>query len=431
MFEINEQYLILVWVIALVIFTIFCIYRIYNTSHTRYSTTQNTNTRNTINNNNNQYNNQYNNQLTNKNAISKLQESYDNTSLRTPLSTFTNVATYINTLETTSKITDIPGCSNVYDDNIAVHSLGYNNCETAYSNYLSKNLDVNKKYGQTQSLADICPVSSKTAVYNNCLQMLMNKFTDNANMLDNISADMTSSINSRIQTRGSVLDKISYDMDDLVNNTDQINFRNYMQSSGSTAKYPSEVIGLVNNYYTNKYQDAAGVESFDGSSNSKKISTNILLKDIESVFFGSYTPIPGQFIAFNDLIITIGYDTQLDASLITESQRGIPSSANNIYLSISSNSNELQIVYIIAKIDSYKLVPNAIKIILSQKKLITPPSTSTSSNTIQNLLSILGITSPTQLIMIYDEFTSTENKIHKSYKLVNDNLDTIIVMNKL
>jgi hypothetical protein len=44
---------------------------------------------------------------------------------------------------------------------------------------------------------------------------------------------------------------------------------------------------------------------------------------------------------------------------------------------------------------------------------------------------MLGINSPSTLIMVFEEYTSTENIKHKSFKLVNDNLDTILVLEKL
>ena len=37
------------------------------------------------------------------------------------------------------------------------------------------------------SLADICPVSSKSAKYSECLKSLLNKFTNNATILENIN----------------------------------------------------------------------------------------------------------------------------------------------------------------------------------------------------------------------------------------------------
>ena len=101
---------------------------------------------------------------------------------------------------------------------------------------------------------------------------------------------------------------------------------------------------------------------------------------------------------------------------------------SSIILTISSDINNLKINYKVNNIDSYASLPNAIKFIISD---ITVISNTSNSYTIQQLLSTLGLTTPTQLIMVYDEFTSTENILHKTYKIINDNNSTILVLNKV
>ena len=71
---------------------------------------------------------------------------------------------------------------------------------------------------------------------------------------------------------------------------------------------------------------------------------------------------------------------------------------------------------------------NCIILKLSNINIINNPS---NSQTIQQLLSILGVNELTYLIMSYEEYTSSENVLHKTYKIVNENLDTIILLNKL
>ena len=73
-------------------------------------------------------------------------------------------------------------------------------------------------------------------------------------------------------------------------------------------------------------------------------------------------------------------------------------------------------------------MPNAIKMIIGSKNIVNQ---TTGSQNAQQLLDILGLTSPTQIIMVYDEYVSTENIKHKTYKIVNDNLDTIMILNKI
>ena len=103
----------------------------------------------------------------------------------------------------------------------------------------------------------------------------------------------------------------------------------------------------------------------------------------------------------------------------------------NIIISISSKSNGLDIIYNIASINNFKAMPNAIKLSLKSKNVMNNLINSHNSQTIQQLLSTLGLVAPTQLVLTYDEFTSTENILHKTYKLSNDNLDTILILNKI
>ena len=42
----------------------------------------------------------------------------------------------------------------------------------------------------------------------------------------------------------------------------------------------------------------------------------------------------------------------------------------------------------------------------------------------------MGFTVPTKLIMTIDEFTSTENITRQTYKLLNINMNTIMIMEK-
>ena len=147
MISIKTKYVILFWIIILVLFTFYCIIR-----------------------------------------MKYLREKYDNTPILTPIPTNTaNIINYINNIQKQKKITDLDNpleCKNLYDDNIRVQSMGYNNCESAYADYLAKGFDVNNSYGQPKSLAEVCPISTKSSLYAQCLTSLLNKFTDNINMVN-------------------------------------------------------------------------------------------------------------------------------------------------------------------------------------------------------------------------------------------------------
>ena len=460
---IDKKYIILFWIIGLILFTFYCIFRLKYISETNK-----TNEKNKI------------------NKTNKTNEKYTNITI--PITTQSpDIISYINTIQKTqNKITDIPVCKDIYDDNYNVQELGYNNCNTAYTDYLQKNLDMDNKYGRDKSLADICPVSIKSKQYSECLQALLNKYTDNSNILDNINVDMNSSINKRLQTRSGLLDNIQLSMNSFIYNKNQNDFNNIMLINNQIPKYQDDILGLVNNYYQDRYK--GGIENFTASTStsaSKTVSsldkfTNIVDSNIENTYFGKYQPIKGQFLALNDLIFSIEYDSLAEANDLintlpqttksnklikpilssqiqsqtqskTQSQKqykyneiiynklsNTGSFNEDTFIDISKNTrpvlftlrnnDDLYIIYKVVRIEFYKLKKNAIKLILTNKRIINQTN---ENNLIEPLLSMLGINSPSTLIMVFDEYTSTENIKHNTFKLVNDNLDTILVLEKL
>jgi len=383
-----------------------------------------------------------------------LREKYDNTPNPTPFPTNTaNIINYINNIQKQKKITDVKNpleCKNLYDDNIRVQSMGYNNCESGYADYLAKGFDVNNRYGQPKSLAEVCPISTKSSLYAQCLTSLLNKFTDNINIVNSINADMSTSINKRLQNRSTILDNIQNQMNPLIVNNDQNKFNNYMKVNNSIALYKDDVLGLSKKYYQNRYGNIAGFSNIEGFDNIDNVTVNIVDPSIEKLFFGDYKPIDGQYLVFNDLTLTLGYDVDENADLmsnsipnLTQMPKEIPtlnltntiskptqSSKKKIILMITSKTNGLDIVYNIINIDNFKALPNAVKLSISSKKIINNTNNSSDAQTIQQLLNTLGIYAPTQLVLSYEEYISTENILHKTYKLVNDNLDTILILNK-
>ena len=415
MVNIKTKYIILFWIIILILFTFFCI-----------------------------------------NRLKYLKEKYDTMP----------IITYINNVQTQNKITDLtdpPQCKNLFDDNIKVQSLGYSNCENAYSDYITKGYDINNKFGQPNSLADLCPVSTKSELYKKCITSLLKKFTNTTNMVDNINIDMTKSINERLKYRSGVLNDVQNELNPLIYNKNHSDFNDYMKSNNSVGKYKDDTLILVKNYYQDRYNGGLGfkesktegskpIEGFVGNT-----SVYTVKPAIKKLFFGYYKPINGQFIAFNDLIISIIQDntavptlfippvqtepseTDTDptptapspSSTSSETDTDKPKKKTNIMLSINSNSNNLNVIYDVVSIDNYNALPNAIKMFISNQNIISNTNDSGNSQTILQLLNTLGLRSPTQLIMIYDEFKSSENILHKTYKLVNDNLDTILLLNKM
>lgn len=417
---INKQYIIFIWIILLIIFTFYCIFR-----------------------------------------IKYINEKYYDIPLTNPTQP-SNVFSYIKNIQTHNKITDIPSCENVYDDNIGINDLGYNSCKLAYTDYFNKNYDVNNKYGMKKSLADICPVTAKTEKYNTCLNFLLNKFTDSNTILDNINNDMNTSINKRIQDRSNILNDTlhSNSIKTFLFNKEQIDFNNNLVLNGQITNYPDERLGLVNNYYKNKYISYS--ENF----------TNLIDSFIEKKYFGNYIPVKGQFIAINDLILSISYNISSEVSntimpnnilptfessntnmptttmattdtTTTAPSNTIMSSTDSSILPSESNikainlttkpviftiqNDDLTIVYDIVNIDYYN-TKKAIKLILNNKQIVKQNNI---NNTNELLLSTLGLYDITEIIIVENTFKSTEGIIHTTYKLVNDKLSTILILTKL
>jgi adenylosuccinate synthase len=88
--------------------------------------------------------------------------------------------------------------------------------------------------------------------------------------------------------------------------------------------------------------------------------------------------------------------------------------------------------HLIAKIDTinkFKEIENCVILKLSDINIVNNPS---NSQTIQQLLSILGVNELTYLIMTCEGNKKSENgEVYKFYKLVNENLDTILLFNKI
>ena len=366
---------------------------------------------------------------------------------------------YVNNIQSINKVSDMQDsiCRDIKDQDLEAIKLNslYKNCQDAYADFLAYGYDTtiaintiptNPRFTRPlptyiKSLSDICPVTVKTPEYINCIKSMLQTKTDTANILNNVSTDMTNSINKRLQYRSTVLDDVQKEMNSLLVNKEQADFNSYMKKNNSIAQSSIDKLGVVDKYYQNKYQSGSSqigntgaskrnlsidTEGFESNiSNVPIITSNtnisIVSPDIIKLFFGKYKAISGQFIAINDLIITFGTNTTNNVNTAIEQH-------SSIILTISSDINNLKINYKVNNIDSYASLPNAIKFIISD---ITVISNTSNSYTIQQLLSTLGLTTPTQLIMVYDEFTSTENILHKTYKIINDNNSTILVLNKV
>ena len=380
---IDKKHIILFWILGLILFTFYCIFR-----------------------------------------IKHIREKYDDIKLDNKPKT---IIDHINNIQGKNKLTDMPGCSTIYDDNIKVQELGYVNCESAYIDYLNNNLDINNKYESEKTLAEICPVSAKSKRYSECLKTLLDKNANTSTILDNVNLDMVDTINNRINERSTILHNIETSLNPFIYSKVQNDFHNNMIINDQTAKTPDDALRLVDKYYEEKYS-----ESRENKHKTKENFTNSVDPQIEKLFFGSYKPIPGQFLALSDLIVSLEYDTSnytntiVDNKSLKEIPENLPES-KPVMLSI--RNADLFIVYTVSKIDNYKSRDSVVEFILKDKKIIKQ---SNNDSIIDPLLTILGLpSSQTKLIIIFEEFTSTEGIKHSTYKIVNETLDTLLVLKKL
>ena len=431
----NRNYIIFFWILCLILFTFYCVFRLkYLSDNTRRNTNTNTNT--------------------NTNIQEKLVDitlpanitlpapeitayTGDDIVTRPALTTkpmvtqVNNFITYIENIQAKDKISDMLNCDTLYDDNLKVRELGYKNCGEAYADYLDKNYDTNKKYSNLYTLAEICPIASKTPEYNKCLNALLTKFSDGVHLVDSVNTDMTHSINKRLNVRTDELYKIQTSINPFLLSKVQTNFNTALMKTGQVGKTADDKLNLINAYYQDKYQ--GGIETF----------TNVTLPDIEKLFFGKYKPVRGQFVNLADLIFTIEYDTS-DSSdslniiqpVATKVEQTKDTTSSDLSpLSVEENvrpiiftfkNNYIYVVYSVSRLDI--IGKTAIKLLLNDKNIIYQSSP---TYIVEPLLKHLGLYLPTTINLIFDPYTSTEKRKHDTYRLVNDNLDTILVLEKL
>ena len=401
---IPTKYLILLWIVILVVFTFFCIYRLSILNP----------------------------QPTNKFVdIEQSPQLPQPSQMVIPNTTSQNIIDYISAEQSKDKITDIPGCQNVYDDNIAVRSLGYNNCATANADYYHRNLDINKKYGNAKTLAEMCPVSTKSDAYMKCMQLLLAKFNTNATIMDKINADMSSILNKRLAERSDVLNNVEIVMNPYLFSKDQQEFRNNMTLGEPINPTPDQVLENVNNYYETKYGFSKSVFGDVKDDIKEPFASNLEIyniePEIEAKFFGVFIPIKGQFLAFDNLTVLLNYDTTADNTQVSSTGEVI-NTGKKILLTIIDNNTNTQIVYRVINVDYHLQYKNVIRIDLFDQTINSSQPSNTQA--LQQLLTTLGITTPNRILLSVDEFTSTENITHKTYKLMNSSNDTIMIMEK-
>ena len=420
---IKTKYIILCWIILLIIFTLFCIYKLFmNTKQYKY-----------ISNN-----------------------FYD-------IPNDLPIINYIDNIKKNDKIINLNECENIYDDNYSVRNLGYNNCKTANAYYFSNNMNTTNKYGHKKSLSEICPASTNSDKYSNCMRQLLNKFNTNADIVNTINKDMTSIINERINKRSELLDNIEYNLNDSIpysvhstlNNIDvnTNNNTNYDKISQSASTYyqlknniGKSIFDNIDNIDNNDIQpleekpastSITSITSIKEKEINSYINNNIsnFNEDIAKKFYGYYTPIQGQFLAFNNLTIILNYKLideytyKFQTNIITNNTSNINKSKYNLVLNIKDNATSNQLLYNITNIDYYLQYKNIIQIDI--KEFFTISVNSNKLNILKKLLETLGLKSPCKLLLAIIDSTSTENIKHRTFKLLNIDMHSIMQLNKI
>jgi hypothetical protein len=298
------------------------------------------------------------------------------------------------------------------------------------------------------------------------MKQLLNKFNTNANIVDNINKDMSNIINNRIQNRNNIIAGIETDLNPFLNSQNQRDFYNANLLGQDLYPSPDDSLRYIDNYYMDKYGirknifDNVTTEHFTTTTtqstpqnktqlnqptqslaNSDFDLKNTLDPYIESNFLGVYKPIKGQYLAFDNLTLILNYklkpNSSSNSSSTSSNELNNPgnnttnNSKRNIMLSIVDNNSDTQtqINYNVLDIDYYKAYKNIIKLEIDEVKI--DEVANTDSQSLKQLLIILGIELPTRLFITIDKFTSDEGKTRYTYKLLNINMDTIMIMDKI
>jgi hypothetical protein len=115
-----------------------------------------------------------------------------------------------------------------------------------------------------------------------------------------------------------------------------------------------------------------------------------------------YKPLKGQFVLFADCIFEL---TKTNIKLI--------------------KGGELYATYGLYDVAEAVNLPNTVEITIENVNINT---TADKFTPLQRIFTMIGMTPPCKLYLIKDDYTSTENKQHISYKIANSSNDTIMYL---
>lgn len=409
---ISTKYIIFIWIVSLIIFTFYCIFRLWYMSST-----------------------------------ASFEDIIEPTKY--------DAISYINDLLKQDKIQNIPACASVYDDNVGIGILGYRSCKDAYQDYFTKGLDMNEKYGYSKSLSELCPESTKSPQYLQCMKNLLNKFTISANIVNGVNNDMSQSINQRLQERSDILNDIQLDMAPYLSNSDIKDFKIKTGAGllSNSSKQTDELLRGISMYYKSKYgvsqsafADISNTQPTQQQTNQsqiKKPGEIIIDQYFANTFIGNYKPVKGQYLAFDNILISLDFELPIEipSNLRTtsntgssnmeskDSNRKIVSNKGKLNLTITDNDTKALITYSIDKLEKYQEKQNAISLSISSQIINTNIVANT--QTLQQLLYLLGLNIPTKIIMTIEIQKNDLGLEYRTYKILNQSLDTIMVLRRV
>ena len=409
---ISTKYIIFIWIVSLIIFTFYCIFRLWYMSST-----------------------------------ASFEDIIEPTKY--------DAISYINDLLKQDKIQNIPACASVYDDNVGIRILGYRSCKDAYQDYFIKGLDMNEKYGNSKSLSELCPESTKSPQYLQCMKNLLNKFTISANIVNGVNNDMSQSINQRLQERSDILNDIQLDMAPYLSNSDIKDFKIKTGAGllSNSSKQTDELLRGISMYYKSKYgvsqsafADISNTQPTQQQTNQsqiKKPGEIIIDQYFANTFIGNYKPVKGQYLAFDNILISLDFELPIEipSNLRTtsntgssnmeskDSNRKIVSNKGKLNLTITDNDTKALITYSIDKLEKYQEKQNAISLSISSQ--IINSNIVANTQTLQQLLYLLGLNIPTKIIMTIEIQKNDLGLEYRTYKILNQSLDTIMVLRRV
>jgi hypothetical protein len=363
-----------------------------------------------------------------------------------------NAIQYADNLLAKDQITDVPACANTFDDNYGVRALGYRSCNDAYADYIVKGLDTSNNYGATKSVADYCPVTTKSPQYMQCMATLLEKYNSGANMLQGVTNDMSALVNKRLQDRSNVLNDIQLEIIPYTNNKQIQDFEFDAGLLGTANQTSNDKLYSASRYFQNKYGSSANV--FANVPNNPVLNSTTTNKEFTGIvegfssvsitvdpyivtnFFGRYLPVKGQYLAFDNLEVSLDFmdNTAIAPATTTTTteesskQEQGPSNSGKVSLTINDINTNGQIIYNIGKVDYYEKMKNAIVINITGQT--TNVSSAGDDQNLRQLLMVLGISIPTKLVIMLEQIVSDAGVERWTYKLLNLNMDTIMVMKK-